>query len=130
MSTSERYQVKDPSLQLVDELIMRHIDRRSRVIDLGCGDGRLMERLKEEKGCHVRGVDVELSNVTSVLSRGLPVVATDLSQGLTDVPSDSFDFAVLSQTLQQVQNPKQLLQEMLRVAKRGLVASSALRVVW
>ena len=67
MSTSERYQVKDPSLQLVDELIMRHIDRRSRVIDLGCGDGRLMERLKEEKGCHVLGVDVELSNVTSVL---------------------------------------------------------------
>ena len=120
-SSSSRYQVKDPSVQLVDDLIMSHIDRGSRVIDLGCGDGRLMERLKLELRCHVLGIDVELENVTQVLGRGLPVVATDLSKGLADVPTDTFDFAVLSQTLQQVQNPKQLLKEMLRVAKRGLV---------
>lgn len=120
-SKSNRYQVRDPSVQLVDDLIMRHIDRGSRVIDLGCGDGRLMERLKREMECHVLGVDVELANITSVINRGLPVVAADLSKGLADVPSDAFDFAVLSQTLQQVQHPKQLLKEMLRVAKRGLV---------
>ena len=120
-SQSDRYHVKDPSVQLVDDLIMSHIDRGSRVIDLGCGDGRLMERLKLELRCHVLGIDVELENVTQVLGRGLPVVATDLSKGLSDVPTDTFDFAVLSQTLQQVQNPKQLLKEMLRVAKRGLV---------
>lgn len=116
-----RYQLRDPSIQLVDDLIMRHIDRNSRVIDLGCGDGRLMERLHREMGCHVVGIDVEQANIQAVIERGLPVVASDLNQGLADIPSDSFDFAVLSQTLQQVQRPKQLLQEMLRVADRGLV---------
>ena len=90
-------------------------------IDLGCGDGRLMERLQRERGCHVVGIDVEKKNVKSVIQRGLPVVAADLNEGLAGIPSDSFDFAVLSQTLQQVQRPKQLLKEMLRVASRGLV---------
>lgn len=116
-----RYQLRDPSVQLVDELIMRHIDRNSRVIDLGCGDGRLMQRLHSEMGCHVVGVEFEKSNIQAVIERGLPVVSADLNQGLSDIPSDSFDFAVLSQTLQQVQDPKQLLKEMLRVARRGLV---------
>jgi methionine biosynthesis protein MetW len=118
---ARRYQISDPSVQLVDDLIMRHIDRGSKVIDLGCGDGRLMLRLKEEMDCHVVGVDVEQANIMSVIRRGLPVVATDLNKGLIEVPSNTFDFAVLSQTLQQVQHPKQLLQEMLRVANRGLV---------
>ncbi|MEZ6130153.1 MAG: methionine biosynthesis protein MetW [Planctomycetaceae bacterium] len=116
-----RYQLPDPSVQLVDELIMRHIDRSSRVIDLGCGDGRLMQRLHGEMGCHVVGIDVEQKNITTVIQRGLPVVAADLNRGLADIPSDAFDFAVLSQTLQQVQHPRLLLTEMLRVANRGLV---------
>lgn len=116
-----RYQLPDPSVQLVDELIMRHIDRGSRVIDLGCGDGRLLHRLKEEMDCNVVGIDFEQKNVNSVIQRGLPVVAADLNKGLSDIPSDTFDFAVLSQTLQQVQNPRQLLMEMVRVANRGLV---------
>ncbi len=119
--SDSRYHLPDPSVQLVDDLIMRHIDRDSRVIDLGCGDGRLMQRLNQEMGCHVVGIDVEPANITAVIRRGLPVVAADLNQGLKDIPSNSFDFAVLSQTLQQVQHPKQLLQEMLRVANRGLV---------
>lgn len=116
-----RYQLPDPSIQLVDDLIMSHIDRNSRVIDLGCGDGRLMQRLRDELGCNVVGIDVESANVAAVIRRGLPVVASDLNQGLHDIPSDTFDFAVLSQTLQQVRHPKQLLKEMLRVAHRGLV---------
>lgn len=116
-----RYQLPDPSVQLVDDLIIRHIEPGSRVIDLGCGDGRLMKRLQDELGCNVAGVDVELSNVEAVVRRGLPVVAADLNKGLADIPSDTFDFAVLSQTLQQVQRPKQVLREMLRVASRGLV---------
>lgn len=118
---ASRYQLPDPSVQLVDDLIIRHIDRGSRVIDLGCGDGRLLLRLQDELDCNVLGIDVELKNVEAVIRRGLPVVAADLNKGLSDIPSDTFDFAVLSQTLQQVQNPKQLLMEMLRVARQGLV---------
>ena len=119
--SKQRYYLQDPSVQLVDDLIMQHIDRGSRVIDLGCGDGRLMQRLHDEISCHVVGIDVEQQNVTAVLHRGLPVVAADLNEGLAEIPSDTFDFAVLSQTLQQVRNPRQLLMEMLRVAHRGLV---------
>jgi len=111
----------DPSIQLTDELIMHHIDRNSRVIDLGCGDGRLMRRLHDEMGCEVMGVEVEQSNIVAIIQRGLPAIAADLNEGLVDIPNDSFDFAVLSQTLQQVRNPKLLLLEMLRVAHRALV---------
>ncbi len=111
----------DPSIQLTDELIMHHIDRNSRVIDLGCGDGRLMQRLHDEMGCEVMGVEVEQSNIIAIIQRGLPAIAADLNEGLVDIPNDSFDFAVLSQTLQQVRNPKRLLLEMLRVARRALV---------
>jgi len=121
MSVSNRYQLPDLSVRLTDELIMQHIDRSSRVIDLGCGDGRLLERLRREMHCSVQGVDVERSNLVSVLQRGLPVVSANLDEGLTDIPSGSFDFAVLSQTLQQVKEPRQLLTEMLRVARRALV---------
>jgi methionine biosynthesis protein MetW len=121
MPTSNRYQMPDPSIQLTDELIMHHIDRNSRVIDLGCGDGRLMQRLHDEMGCEVMGVEVEQSNIVAIIQRGLPAIAADLNEGLVDIPNDSFDFAVLSQTLQQVRNPKRLLLEMLRVARRALV---------
>ena len=121
MPNSNRYQMPDPSIQLTDELIMHHIDRNSRVIDLGCGDGRLMQRLHDEMGCEVMGVEVEQSNIVSIIQRGLPAIAADLNEGLIDIPNDSFDFAVLSQTLQQVRNPKLLLLEMLRVARRALV---------
>ena len=106
MPTSNRYQMPDPSIQLTDELIMHHIDRNSRVIDLGCGDGRLMQRLHDEMGCEVMGVEVEQSNIVAIIQRGLPAIAADLNEGLVDIPNDSFDFAVLSQTLQQVRNPK------------------------
>ena len=121
MPQPDRYQMPDPSIQLTDELIMRHIDRGSRVIDLGCGDGRLLQRLSQEMNCDVLGVEVEQANVVTVIERGLPAVAFDLNEGLVDVPDSSFDFAVLSQTLQQVRNPKRLLLEMLRVARRALV---------
>ncbi|MFN8707943.1 MAG: methionine biosynthesis protein MetW [Planctomyces sp.] len=121
MTSPQRYLLPDPSVLLTDELIMAHISRGSRVIDLGCGDGRLMQRLQHEMQCVVQGVDVEHSNIFSVIARGLPVIEADLNEGLVDVPDDSFDCAVLSQTLQQVRNPKLLLIEMLRVARRALI---------
>jgi len=121
MSQSHRYQIPDPSVSLTDELIMQHITRGSRVIDLGCGDGRLIQRLHLELECDVLGVEFEQENLLHVIQRGLPAIQADLDQGLADIPSDSFDFAVLSQTLQQVRNPRRLLTEMLRVAARGLV---------
>jgi methionine biosynthesis protein MetW len=121
MANPSRYQIPDPSIKLTDELIMQHIERDSRVIDLGCGDGRLIQRLRMELGCRVMGVEVEHDKIVAVIQRGLPAIEADLNVGIPDVPDHSFDYAVLSQTLQQVRNPKHLLLEMLRVARRALV---------
>jgi methionine biosynthesis protein MetW len=121
MSAPSRYQMPDASVRLTDELIMEHIEPGSRVLDLGCGDGRLMSRLQDEMQCRVQGVDVEYENIVAVLGRGLPAIATDLDRGLAGFPDTSFDYVVLSQTLQQVRHPKLVLEEMLRVGRRALV---------
>jgi len=121
MSQSHRYQIPDPSVSLTDELIMQHITRGSRVIDLGCGDGRLIQRLHLELECDVLGGEFAQVTLLHVIQRGLAALQADLDQGLADIPSDSSDFAVLRHTLQQVRTPRRLLTEMLRVAARGLV---------
>ncbi|MCH8830644.1 MAG: methyltransferase domain-containing protein, partial [Planctomycetes bacterium] len=111
----------DPTVALTDEIIMKEIEPGSRVIDLGCGDGRLLARLRDDHDCQVLGIELGHEAILGAMRRGVPVVQTDLDRGLPDVPDDAFDFAVLSQTLQQVRLPKDVLQEMLRVAQKALV---------
>lgn len=117
----KRYCMPDASAVLTDEIISQHIDPSSRVIDLGCGDGRLLAVLKEDHQCEVLGIELEYKEFISAIERGVPVIRADLDQGLHNIPDDSFDFAVLSQTLQQVRHPRELLEEILRVARRVLV---------
>jgi methionine biosynthesis protein MetW len=102
-------------------LITEMVPEGSRVLDLGCGDGSLMAHLRDEKGCTVRGVDLSPEDIASALSRGLSVVQTDLDEGLSGYGDSSFDFVVLSQTLQVVRRPAFVLSEMLRVGQRGIV---------
>jgi methionine biosynthesis protein MetW len=102
-------------------LITEMVPEKSRVLDLGCGDGSLMAHLRDEKGCTVRGVDLSPEDIASALSRGLSVVQTDLDEGLSGYADGSFDYVVLSQTLQVVRRPAFVLGEMLRVGERGLV---------
>ncbi len=104
-------------LRLVTEMV----PEGSRVLDLGCGDGSLMAHLRDEKGCTVRGVDLSPEDIASALGRGLSVVQTDLDEGLTGYADRSFDYVVLSQTLQVVRRPAFVLREMLRVGERGIV---------
>ncbi|MFQ5730422.1 MAG: methionine biosynthesis protein MetW [Planctomycetaceae bacterium] len=111
----------DPTVVLTDELIMREIAVGSRVIDLGCGDGRLLSAMREKHGCSVLGVELDRNAILAALARGVPVIQGDLDRGLSEIPDDSFDFAVLSQTLQQVRLPKDVLNEMLRIARKALV---------
>jgi methionine biosynthesis protein MetW len=111
----------DPTVALTDEIIMERIEPGSRVIDLGCGDGRLLQRLRDEHNCSVLGVEVDPVQVRQAIHRGISIIQADLDAGLHDVPAHAFDFAVLSQTLQQVRHPKNLLGEMLRIARRALV---------
>ncbi len=118
---AKRYCMPDPTIAVTDELIRAQIESKSRVIDLGCGDGRLLEQLRLRHGCSVLGVELDLLQIQGTVRRGVPVIQADLDQGLRDIPDNSFDCAVLSQTLQQVRHPKAVLDEMLRVANRALV---------
>jgi methionine biosynthesis protein MetW len=119
--SKKRYCMPDPQAAITDELLMQHIERESRVIDLGCGNGRLLEKLRDEHGCSVQGVELDLSEIYACIGRGVPAILMDLDRGLTTIPDDAFDLAVLSQTLQQVRHPAAVLSEMLRISRRALV---------
>lgn len=118
---TRRYSVADPMASLTDRLIIDQIGRGSRVIDLGCGDARLLCRLRDERNCSVQGIELDHREVIAAISKGMPVIQSDLDHGLKEIPEGSFDFAVLSQTLQQVRHPQELLKEMLRIAKRAVI---------
>jgi len=94
----------------------------SHVLDLGCGDGALLDHLRTERGCTVRGIEISTAGVTACIRRGLSVVQADLDEGLRDVRDDSFDVVVVSQTLQEVRNLRLLIAEILRVAGRAIVS--------
>ena len=94
----------------------------SRVLDLGCGSGTLMAYLRDERSCEVRGLEIDLTRISAAIGRGLPVVQGDLDEGLSGYPDDSFDVAVLAQTLQVVRSPSLVLSEMLRVADTAIVS--------
>ena len=116
-----RYCMPDPTAALTDEIILAQIKPGSRVLDLGCGDGRLLEALREKHQAVVQGIELDLNNVKGAVARGVPIIQADLDRGLEDFPDAAFDFAVLSQTLQQVRQPRLILREMLRVARQALV---------
>lgn len=113
--------MRDPLADLTDETIVSQIPRGSRVIDLGCGDGRLLEKLRDTHGASIQGIEIDQRQILASVARGVPVVHADLDRGLSGFPDRCFDFAVLSQTLQQVRHPRVILQEMLRVAMQALV---------
>ena len=115
------YCMPDPMVALTDNEIMKHIPVGSRVLDLGCGDGRLLEILRDAHGCRIQGVEVDPQGIIACIGRGVPVIHGDLDRGLPEFPDDSFDYAVLSQTLQQLKFPKRVLEEILRLAHRALV---------
>jgi methionine biosynthesis protein MetW len=98
------------------------IEPGSRVLDLGCGEGDLLEWLAENKDVQARGVELDGSKVQRAIARGVMVYQGDLEIGLADYPDDAFDYVILSQTLQQTLKPLRVLKEMLRVGKRAIVA--------
>jgi methionine biosynthesis protein MetW len=115
------YCMSDPLEKLTDETIIAQIPFGSRVLDLGCGDGRLLAQLRSTHGASIQGLEIDRRQIIGAMHRGVPVVHADLDKGLEGFPDGAFDFAVLSQTLQQVRHPRVILREMLRVAKQSLV---------
>lgn len=103
------------------ELIARLIPEKSRVLDLGCGDGRLL-RLLMDKGCTGTGVEIDPDQVLAAIRAGVNVIELDLDSQLAEFTDDSYDVVVLSRTLQAVRRPKEVLREIGRIAVHSVVS--------
>ena len=103
-------------------LIAQWIRPGSRVLDLGCGDGGLLAHLRAERAVTGYGIELEIDKVVRCIERGVNVIQGDLDAGLADFDTASFDYVIMSLTLQAVYFPARLLAEMLRVGREGIVA--------
>src|SRR5450631_2626012 len=92
------------------------------VLDLGCGDGSLLQYLKSERDVRGYGVEISDAGIVACIQNGVNVIQNDLDSGLSDFESNSFDYVILSQTLQATRHTEPLIQEMLRVGREGIVS--------
>jgi methionine biosynthesis protein MetW len=94
----------------------------SRVLDVGCGDGALLELLAREKRVDGRGVELSQQGVNQCVAKGLSVIQGDADADLADYPDDGFDYVILSQTLQATRRPREVMLHMLRIGRRAIVS--------
>jgi methionine biosynthesis protein MetW len=98
------------------------LPKNTRVLDVGCGDGALMDFLVKEKNIEVRGLELNQNNVQECIYKGLPVIQGNAETELYQFPKQSFDYVVLSQTLQAFYQPDKVLRELLRIGKSVIVS--------
>ncbi|MGW8278661.1 methionine biosynthesis protein MetW [Sphingomonas aurantiaca] len=103
-------------------VIAEHVAQGSRVLDIGCGDGALMAALRDTRGVDARGLELDARNVASAVARGLSVIQGDADIDLAGYPDASFDYAILSQTLQTARAPDLVLDHLLRIGRRAFVS--------
>ena len=103
------------------KIIANIITENTRVLDVGCDDGSLMEFLKKEKNVDIRGIEISKEKVQTCISKGLTVIEGDAEFDLKQFPDKSFDYVVLGQTLQAFINPEIVIKELLRVGKKAVV---------
>jgi methionine biosynthesis protein MetW len=98
------------------------LPKNVRVLDVGCGDGSLMNHLIKEKNIEARGLELKKENVTKCIYKGLPVIEGNAETELHQFPNQSFDFVILSQTLQAFYNPEKVLKDLLRIGKSVIIS--------
>ena len=103
------------------KIIANLLEKNKRVLDVGCGDGTLMEFLKDNKKIDIRGIEILKNNVQKSISKGLTVIEGDAEKDLIQFPDKSFDYVILSQTLQAFLNPEIVINELLRIGKKAIV---------
>jgi len=102
--------------------ILRLVTPGARVLDVGCGEGALLELLTSRRQVDGRGLEISPEGVSACLARGLAVMQGDADRDLGEFPAGAFDYAILSQTLQAVLRPRHVLGELLRIARRAIVS--------
>ena len=111
--------------------IARLVPKGSRVLDLGCGDGALLDHLQRERGCSGYGIEIADENVLACVKRGVNVIQANLDQGLSIFDDDAFDVVLQIDTLQHLRNAETMLRETARVGRTGTTPScSTIRVIW
>lgn len=108
-------------MKIQDNVLAGLIDINSRVLDVGCGDGSLLLYLKKNKRVDGRGLEINQKNVQECLARGLAVIEGDAEKDLINYPDNSFDTAILNQAIQQFYEPRKVLNELLRIAKKAII---------
>jgi methionine biosynthesis protein MetW len=103
------------------KIIAKLIEKNTRVLDVGCGDGTLMEFLKDDSKIDIRGIEISKNNIQKCIGKGLTVIEGDAEKDLIQFPDRSFDYVILSQTLQAFLNPEKVISELLRVGKKAIV---------
>jgi methionine biosynthesis protein MetW len=107
----------------VDLAVIRDlVSPGAKVLDVGCGEGALLEMLQAEKGIDGRGVELSQKGVNECVARGLSVIQGDADTDLRYYPDKGFDYVILSQTLQATRNPRKVLEDMLRIGERAIVS--------
>ena len=103
------------------KIIANLINDQTRVLDIGCGDGTLMKFLEENKNVDARGLEISKNKVQNCIGKGLTVIEGNAEKDLHQFPNTSFDYAILSQTLQAFYNPEKVINDLLRVSKKAIV---------
>ena len=106
-----------PEFKVISDLI----EKETHVLDVGCGDGILMEYLIEEKNVNIRGIEISKTKVQNCIAKGLTIIEGNAEEDLKQFPDKSFDYVILSQTLQAFLNPEKVINELLRIGKQAIV---------
>ncbi|HPS56636.1 MAG TPA: methionine biosynthesis protein MetW [Spirochaetota bacterium] len=109
-------------LRIGYDLVVDAVNQGAKILDLGCGDGELLLQLQEEKKVKGFGVEISEEGVSLCMEKGLYCYQADIDEGLSDYKDDSFDFVILSQTIQNTKVPDYVLSEVLRIGKQVIVS--------
>jgi methionine biosynthesis protein MetW len=104
------------------DLVIDEVSNSAKVLDLGCGDGALLQKLQQEKNAMAYGVEISEDGVSKCIEKGLYCYQGDIDEGLSDYKDNSFDYVILNQTLQSTKKPEHVMREIMRISRNAIIS--------